>query len=41
MPMTLDDQAGAALREKLNKSASDRLNFDQERREEFVAASAI
>ena len=41
MPMTLDDQAGAALREKLNKSASDRLNFDQERREEFVAASTI
>jgi hypothetical protein len=41
MPMTLDDQAGAALREKLNKSASDRLNFDQERREEFVAASAV
>jgi hypothetical protein len=41
MPMTLDDQAGAALREKLNKSASDRLNFDQERREEFEAASTI
>jgi hypothetical protein len=41
MPMTLDDQAGAALREKLNKSASDRLNFDQERREEFVTASAV
>jgi MarR family len=41
MPMTLDDQAGAALREKLNKSASDRLNLDQERREEFEAASSI
>ena len=41
MPMTLDDQAGAALRQKLNKSASDRLNFDQERREEFEAASAV
>ena len=41
MPMTLDDQAGAALREKLNKSASDRLNFDQERREEFEAATAV
>ena len=41
MPMTLDDQAGAALREKLNKSASDRLNFDQERREEFVTATAV
>ena len=41
MPMTLDDQAGAALREKLNKSASDRLNFDQKRREEFVAATAV
>ena len=41
MPMTLDEQAGAALREKLNQSASDRLNFDQERREGFVTASAV